>query len=202
MVGVSNGLFTVMLDFGAGVFTGPARWLEIGVCTNSSAGDDFTLSPCQSVTTSPYAIMAGNVTGPIDGGSIIGGTITSAQLAPGAAVANLGASGQSGVPSGGVILSEQTDATNLVQAGYVKIGNVELAPEMWLARAGTPDLRDSPSVVWTGSTIVWGGLDAFNAPLGSGSRYRPATEHGLRFLTITRRRLATLTVRFGAAKRC
>jgi hypothetical protein len=31
---VINGLFNVMLDFGSGVFTGPNRWLEIGVRTN------------------------------------------------------------------------------------------------------------------------------------------------------------------------
>src|SRR5262245_37621010 len=31
---VSNGLFTVTLDFGAGVFTGADRWLEIGARTN------------------------------------------------------------------------------------------------------------------------------------------------------------------------
>src|SRR5690242_3405758 len=28
-VSVSNGLFSTSLDFGAGVFTGPARWLQI-----------------------------------------------------------------------------------------------------------------------------------------------------------------------------
>ena len=29
-VSASNGLFTVTLDFGAGIFTGAARWMEIG----------------------------------------------------------------------------------------------------------------------------------------------------------------------------
>src|SRR6267378_8177087 len=33
-VGVSNGLFVVTLDFGAGMFDGNPRWLEIGVSTN------------------------------------------------------------------------------------------------------------------------------------------------------------------------
>ncbi len=56
----SNGLFTVSLDFGPGIFTGPARWLEIGVRTNGSAGAYTTLSPRQPLTPTPYAIYAAN----------------------------------------------------------------------------------------------------------------------------------------------
>jgi hypothetical protein len=55
--GVSNGMFTVTLDFGSGVFTGSARWLEIGVRANGG-GSFTTLSPRQPLTPAPYAIMA------------------------------------------------------------------------------------------------------------------------------------------------
>jgi hypothetical protein len=59
-IGVSNGLFTVGLDFGPGVFIGPPRWLEIGVRTNG--GTSFvTLVPRQELTPAPYAILAGDV---------------------------------------------------------------------------------------------------------------------------------------------
>src|SRR5437899_11728527 len=36
LVAVNNGLFTTTLDFGADVFTGAARWLEIAARTNGS----------------------------------------------------------------------------------------------------------------------------------------------------------------------
>src|SRR5215471_15583450 len=36
-VGVTNGLFTVTLDFGVTPFTGANRWLDIGVRTNGGA---------------------------------------------------------------------------------------------------------------------------------------------------------------------
>ncbi|MEI8290826.1 MAG: hypothetical protein WCH99_15280, partial [Verrucomicrobiota bacterium] len=56
---VSNGLFTVTLDFGAGVFTGANRWLEIGV--QPAGGTNFaTLAPRQPITTTPYAQFASN----------------------------------------------------------------------------------------------------------------------------------------------
>ena len=56
---VSNGLFTVALDFGAGVFTGPDYWLEVGAQTNG--GSDYaTLAPRQQITPTPYAVFAAN----------------------------------------------------------------------------------------------------------------------------------------------
>jgi hypothetical protein len=56
---VSNGLFTATLDFGQGVFTGGARWLEIWVRTNG-APEFVALTPRQELTPAPYAITAAN----------------------------------------------------------------------------------------------------------------------------------------------
>ena len=81
-VGVSNGVFTVTLDFGAGIFTGPTRWLEIAVGTNGG-GSFKGLEPRQPLTASPYAILAGNVPdGAITGAKLAAGAVTSTNLAP------------------------------------------------------------------------------------------------------------------------
>jgi hypothetical protein len=56
-VGVTNGLFTVTMDFGAGVFNGTTYWLQIGVRTNGG-GAFTTLTPRQQLTPTPYAIFA------------------------------------------------------------------------------------------------------------------------------------------------
>jgi hypothetical protein len=54
-VTVSNGLFTVTLDFGREAFDGNERWLEIGVKTNRGVAFS-TLLPRQQITATPYAI--------------------------------------------------------------------------------------------------------------------------------------------------
>lgn len=56
-VTVDRGLFTLELDFGGAVFTGEARWLEVGV--RPSGGGAFTvLSPRQRLTPVPSALFS------------------------------------------------------------------------------------------------------------------------------------------------
>ena len=59
-VAVSNGLFTVTLDFGVASFTGADRWLEITVNLFGSDMVPTTLHPRQWITPAPYAIRAAN----------------------------------------------------------------------------------------------------------------------------------------------
>jgi len=54
---VTNGLFTVLIDFGSGVFTGETNWLQIGVESNG-VSSFTTLTPRQELTPTPYAIFA------------------------------------------------------------------------------------------------------------------------------------------------
>lgn len=57
---VSAGIFTVTLDFGANVFIGADRFLEIGVRPAGNTGLYTTLSPRQQITSSPFAIQTLN----------------------------------------------------------------------------------------------------------------------------------------------
>ena len=77
-VAVSNGLFVVTLDFGAGVFAGEARWLEMGVRPNGE-GAFTTLSPRQPLTSMPNALYAPNA-GTAAMSSNLLGTLPDAQL--------------------------------------------------------------------------------------------------------------------------
>ena len=59
-VTVTNGIFTVTLDFGANVFDGTASFLEIGVRPAGSPNPHTILSPRQAITSVPYALQTVN----------------------------------------------------------------------------------------------------------------------------------------------
>ena len=88
-VGVTNGLFTTLIDFGNAPFNGNDLWLEVGLRTNAVATFFATLRPRQRITTSPFAIRAA---------SVADGAITASKLSSGG-----GANGQVLKMNGGVL---------------------------------------------------------------------------------------------------
>jgi hypothetical protein len=111
--------------------------------------------------------------------NLAAGAVGPAQLSAGAALSNLQSSGQIGVASGGVILSQQANASSLISAGYLKVGRAQLGDE-WEPGASGMDVANAPTpryihtAVWTGSEmIVWGGLDVTFFPASDGARYNP-----------------------------
>ena len=137
----SNGLFTVVLDYGSGIFTGPARWLEIAVRTNGGVTAYSALSSREALTATPYAITAGNLTGTLPA-SQLSGTLPSAQL--------------SGTYSGAVTLGNAGDSFTGNGAGLTGVNAATLngfgycaLPCYWnlTGNAGT-----SPGVNFVGTT--------------------------------------------------
>ena len=70
LVTVSNGLFTVPVDFGGAPFSGNDRWVQVDART--TLGPFTTLTPRQKVTATPYAIRAANFTGTVGSNQLAG----------------------------------------------------------------------------------------------------------------------------------
>ncbi len=122
--GVSNGLFNVVLDFGASPFSaGAQRWLEIAARTNG-APSFTTLSPRQKILATPYAITAGNLTGTVANGQLANSSITvnaGAGLGGGGTVA-LG--GSTTLNNAGVLsVTGNSDITATTVGGAVTLGD-------------------------------------------------------------------------------
>lgn len=174
---VQNGLYSVQLggngmaSFDPNIFATP---LHLRIWFNDGTHGFQQLTPDQPLAAAPYAMtarLADTVPpGSIGGFQLANGAVSSTKLSPGAAAANLNASGQSGIPSGGVVLSA-TENPSLVAAGYVKLAPAKLS-DNWTAgsAAGAPVPASSPACVWTGTELfVWiGGASG-------GGLYNPAT---------------------------
>jgi hypothetical protein len=136
---VSNGLFTVTLDFG-NQFPGANRWLEIGIRTNGG-GSFTTLVPRQLLTSTPYSITASSLSGTLAASQLSGtispanianGTISGAMLVSGAVGSNqlaVGAVTTSALADGAVTSSKMITASNWVLA----LTLTNPSPALWAA---------------------------------------------------------------------
>jgi hypothetical protein len=157
---VSNGLFTLTLDFGIH-FSGADRWLELAVRTNGNGA--FTmLVPRQQLTPTPYAIQAGHAataTSAVSAGSVsaanITGSLTSSQM-PASVITN----GASGVNISGTFAGNGASITNvsfstLNSVGVVSWGN--------FLRSASPGVGLSPAAVISCDVNGDGSLDLISA---------------------------------------
>ncbi len=95
-VPVTNGVFTVQLDFGATPFNGTARWLQISLRTGASTGAFTLLTPRQPLSATPYAIRSASAAAAdnatqLDGAINVGDALTSSATEPGKAMKATGA---------------------------------------------------------------------------------------------------------------
>ncbi len=70
-VTITDGYFTIELDFGTDAFTGEARYLEVGVRPGDDTGGYTLLSPLQALTPAPYAVHADTAPGIVSVGSVV-----------------------------------------------------------------------------------------------------------------------------------
>jgi len=129
-----NGLFEVELDFGASVFEGEARWLQVSVRTNSFGMALYdTLSPRQELTPSPYSIfasLAGGLTAGVNqtfSGSVLFDPVSGAPFAvrSNVRVQSLNADLLDGLHSSAFVRRDGDDMSgslNIVQPAFLSLG--------------------------------------------------------------------------------
>ncbi len=178
-VALGEGVFTVNLDFGAGMFEGSERWLEIAVRFPAGGGGYTTLTPRQRVTPAPYALFAldGNA-GPTGPQGPIGPTgSTGTNGAPGAtgatgATGPAGATGAPGAPGQQGATGPQGppgDSHWLINgsATYYNAGNVGIgtnAPDHKLTVIG--GIKATGNMDWGGFGSILGNDQGGHIELG------------------------------------
>jgi hypothetical protein len=203
-VPVAAGVFTVPLDFGSGVFTGNARWLEMAARSVGSTGALVVLAPRQPIQAVPYAQFSFSGSG--DASQLTSGFLPDARLSANIARGSqLGASSNAlsaridalsarvealtaalgavsnrvgtNVLSGGTLVSaDPADPAYLAQ-GLVPFHRVASAGWMSGATAGEPAARKGAPAVWTGQRmLVWGGELGAGLLSGNGSEYDPVAD--------------------------
>ena len=126
IVSIANGLYLVTLDFGA-VFTGEARWLEMGVRPYGMGGDFTILSPRQELMPAPYA-----------------------QYAPSAGTADTATNLAGALPSG----RESTNTPLLSAAANAFAGDIVSSNIFWRGREYLADWNANIASIRNGASTV------------------------------------------------
>ncbi len=166
-VTVSNGAFTVQLNFGNGVFTGADRWLDISVRKPSDPPGFTLLTPRQPITSSPYSIKTLNANAADSLSSACVLCITDAQISGidagkvtgvvGIANGGTGSSTQNFVDlttpqtiTGAKIMSNTSNVFTGSGAGLTNISPTNISPGT--ASINIAGIAAAPAVVTTGAT--------------------------------------------------
>lgn len=192
-VTVSNGLFTVAIDFGASVFSGANLWIEIGMKPVGSAGDFITLVPRQSLAPAPYAIhtlKAQTLIGPLpdaqlstniarlDSDQIFGGAVRASSFSgDGAGLSNVVAGALSTaqmqrlwrIPIPFVAVTNAGNAADVTDKGAVaynfRIGKYEVNNHQYAAFLNAVATEDTHRLYSTNMSFdVHGGIDRSGSP--------------------------------------
>jgi N-acetylneuraminic acid mutarotase len=184
---------TNMIPLPSTVFTNAN--LNVRVWFRPGGGDYRRVEPDQALASAGYAMMAAQVAdGAITSIKLADGAVTASKLAPeavtqesigigaigpqqlasGAAAANLRA-------SGGLVLSDQPIASDLIAAGFKKIGTVSAETESWSTNlAFSPSPRGNHVAAWAEQELfIWGGsgiIETRAMDSRSGGIYNPKTD--------------------------
>src|SRR5208282_672152 len=143
---ITNGLFTVQVDFGPGVFTGTNYWLQIGVETNG-ASPFTTLAPRQQLTPTPYAIYSRNAGIATTANSVASNSVTGTNIATGQVVKSLNGLHDAVTLAGGANILVLPAGNNIVIASTASGGGATTNAWNLTGNSGT-----TPGVDFIGTT--------------------------------------------------
>lgn len=196
-VGVTNGLFTVELEFGNASFPGAARWLELSARVAGTADTPETLAPRQPINAVPYAIRA--LTGSTNAADLVFGTLPDARLSSNipritdlttlsnalsgritaleTALSSLSNQVRILPPAGVPAVSSNPADPSLVGAGWTRFSTVPAAGWVDGNDTGEPSARTGHSAVWSGTSwLIWGGSLGNRALSSTGAGYDPSAD--------------------------
>jgi len=110
-VGVTGGVFSVLLDFGVSAFPGADRFLEVGVRPGGGSVAFTLLAPRQQISSTPYALRTLKATAADSLSSACVGCVTDAQINSVAASKLTGTIPAASLPAGGSFIQNQNTTT-------------------------------------------------------------------------------------------